>query len=143
MRFRPSVAFLHGRDAGDHFFARTIGDIQQDFGGVGDALDRGDHLIDRGGSFRNAGSLHLRVLHDVLHVDAHLVHRAGHFFNRGGSLHADLGGFVGGAGNLIRTGGNLAGGIAGGAHQLLKSVGHAEESVAQRVALRARHDFDR
>jgi len=50
---------------------------------IGDALNGSDHLVDGGGGFRDAGSLNLRVLHDVLHVDAHLVHGAGDFFNCG------------------------------------------------------------
>ena len=133
---------FHRGDAGDDFFARTIGDVEEDFRGVGDALDRRDHLIDRSGSFRNARGLNLRVLHDVLHVDAHLVHRAGDFFDCGGSLDADLCGFVGRACDLIRTGGNLSGGIARRANEILQAVLHADESVAERVALRTRNDFD-
>ena len=133
---------LHGLNAGDDFFARAVGDIEQHFRGVGDALDRSDHLIDGRRGFRNAGSLYLSVLHHVLHVDAHLVHGAGDFFDGGGSLHADLGGFVGSAGNLIGASGDLAGGIASGADQVLQTVGHAEKRVAESVALRARHHFD-
>ena len=38
--------FFHGLNAGDHFFARSIGDIQQHLGGIGNALNRSDHLID-------------------------------------------------------------------------------------------------
>ncbi len=57
-------------------------------------------------------------------------------------MHADFCGFVGGAGDLIRTGGNLSGGIAGGANDFLQPVSHANESVAQSIALGARHDFD-
>jgi len=47
------------------------------------------------------------------------VHSAGDFFNGGRGLDADLGGFVGGASDLIRTGGNLTSGIAGGADKVL------------------------
>ncbi len=100
------------------------------------------HLIDGGGGFRNAGGLDLGVLHDVLHVNAHLVHGAGDFLNRGGSLHTDFGGFIGGSGDLIGAGGYLTGGITGGADQILKTVGHSQESIAERVALRAGHDLD-
>ena len=70
------------------------------------------------------------------------MHRAGDFFNRGGSLDADLCGFVGRAGNLIGACGNLAGRIARGADEFLQAVGHAKKRVAERVALRAGHDFD-
>src|SRR5690349_6449330 len=37
---------LHGLDAGDDLFAGAISDIEQDLGSVGDALNRGDHLVD-------------------------------------------------------------------------------------------------
>src|ERR1700719_3289642 len=104
--------FFHGLDAGDDFFAGTIGDIEKDFGGVRNPLNGSDHLIDGSGSFRYAGGLHLGVLDDVLHVDAHLVHGAGDFFNGGGSLHTDLRGFVGCAGDLIGACGDLAGRVA-------------------------------
>ena len=73
--------FFHGLNANHDFFTRTVGDIEKNFGRVRNTLNRSDHLIDRCGSFRHAGSLHLRVLHHVLHVDAHLVHGAGDFFN--------------------------------------------------------------
>jgi len=46
-------------------------------------------------------------------------------------LNADLGGFVGGAGNLIRTGRNLTSGIASSANQFLQAVGHAQEGIAE------------
>ncbi len=86
--------------------------------------------------------MYLSIFHDVLHVDAHLVHGAGNFFDGRGRLHANFGGFIGGTGNLIRTGGNLSGGIASGAHDFLQTVGHAAESVAQGVALRTRNNLD-
>src|SRR5207245_3120753 len=54
---------------------------------------------------------------------------------------AYFGGSVGGASDLIRTGGNLTGGIARGANQFLQTVGHAEESIAESVALRTRDNF--
>src|SRR5882762_2007129 len=132
---------FHGRDAIHHFFARTIGDVEQNLGSVSHAVDRSNHLIDGSGSLSHAGSLHLRVFHHVLHVDAHLVHGAGDFFNCGRRLHADFGGFVCGTGNLTGSRGNLAGGIARGANKVLQSVGHAKESIAQRVALGARDNF--
>ncbi len=119
---------LHGLNTGDDFFARAIGDVQKNLGGVGNALNRSDHLIDGGGSFRDAGSLHLGVLDDVLNVDAH--------------LDADLCGFIGRARNLIGAGGNLRSAVARGADDFLQAVGHAHEGVAERVALRARRDFD-
>src|SRR5882724_6959940 len=133
---------FHGLDADDDFFARAIGDIEQNFGGVGDALNGRNHLFDGSGCFCNAGSLYLSIFHDVLHVDAHLVHGAGDFFNGRGRLHANFRGFIGGAGNLIRTGGNLSGGIASGAHDFLETVGHATESIAESVALRTRNHLD-
>ena len=128
------MAFSMVCDAGDNFFARTVGDIQQHFRGVGHALDGSDHLIDGGRSFRNAGGLHLRVLHHVLHVDAHLVHGAGDFFNGRRSLHADFRGFVGGAGHLIRTGGNLSRRIARGAHQILQVRATCARKALPRVS---------
>src|SRR5258708_14263522 len=134
-------SLLHGLNTSDDFLARAIGDVQKNLGGIGDALNRSDHLIDGGGSFRNAGSLHLGVLDDVLHVDAHFVHGAGDFFDGGRGLDADLGGFIGGAGNLIGAGRNLAGGISGRTYQFLQAVGHAQEGIAESVALGARDDF--
>src|SRR5262249_33930286 len=89
---------LHGLDTGDNFFARAVGDVEKYFRRVRDALNGSDHLIDGRGRFRNAGSLNLRVLHDVLHVDAHLVHGAGNFLNRRRGLNADLRGLISGAG---------------------------------------------
>ena len=35
---------VHSGDAAVDFFARTVGDVQQHLGGIGDALDGGDHL---------------------------------------------------------------------------------------------------
>src|SRR5580700_1190153 len=134
--------FFHGLDTGADFFAGTISDVQQNFGGVGNALDGGDHLIDGGGGFRDAGSLNLRVLDDVLHVNAHLVHGAGDFFDGGGSLDTHFGGFIRGASDLRGAGGDLAGGIACGAHERLQAVGHAHKSIAESVALRAGNHFD-
>src|SRR5207248_1558368 len=119
--FRQLADFVRdlfdGLDASDHFFARAIGDVQQNFCGVRDALNRSDHLIDGSGGFRDAGGLNLGVFHYVLHVDAHLVHGAADFLNGGRSLNADLGRFVGGARHLIGAGGDLTCGIARGAHQ--------------------------
>ena len=108
---------LHGADAAVNFFARTVGDVEQNFRGVGDALDRGDHLIDGSRGLADAGSLHLRALHHVLHVDAHLVHGAGDFVDGRGGLQADLGRLVGGAGHLIGGAGDLGRGIAYAANQ--------------------------
>src|SRR5262249_4042744 len=71
----------------------------------------------------------------------HLVHGAGDFFNGGGSLHADFGGFIGGASDLIAAGGDLGSGIAGGANDFLEAVGHADEGVAEGIALGTRGDF--
>src|SRR6267142_1481251 len=132
---------LHGLNAGDHFLAGTVGDIQKNFRGIGDALNRGDHLVDGSGCFRDAGGLYLSVLDDVLHVNAHLVHGAGDFFDGRGSLNADLGRFIGSASNLVGAGRDLSGGIARGADQFLQAMGHAKEGVAESVALGARHDF--
>ena len=47
MRFRPSVVFCMVRDAALHFFTRALRDVEQNFGRVGDALNRGHHLVDR------------------------------------------------------------------------------------------------
>jgi hypothetical protein len=133
---------FHGLNTGADFFAGAVGDVEQDFCGVRDALDGGDHLIDGCGGFRDARSLDLRVLHHILHVDAHLVHGAGDFLDGRGGLHANFGGFVGSAGDLIGAGRNLAGGIACGAHEGLQAVRHAHERVAQGIALRTRDNFD-
>ena len=133
--------FLHGLNAGTDFFAGTIGDVEKDFSGVRDALDGSDHLVDGSGSFGNARGLHLSVLDDVLHVDAHFVHGAGDFFDGRGGLHADFGGFVGGDSNLAGASGNLTGGIAGGTDETLQAMGHAQESVPEGVALGTRNDF--
>src|SRR5207245_7845677 len=54
-----------GLNSGDDFFARAVSDIEQNFGGIGDSLDGSNHLIYGSGSFRDAGSLNLRVLDDV------------------------------------------------------------------------------
>ncbi len=97
----PIRGLFHGGDTGDDFFARAIGNVEKDFGGIGNALDRSNHLIDGCGCFRNAGGLYLRILHDVLNVYAHLVHGAGNFFNGGGSLHTDFGRFIGSTCYLI------------------------------------------
>ncbi len=133
---------FHGLNAGDDFFARAVSDIEQDFGGIGHALNGSDHLIDGSGGFRDAGSLDLRILHHVLHVDAHLVHGAGDLFDCGRGLDADLGGLVGGASDLIGASGDLAGGIAGCPDKFLQAVGHAKEGIAEGVALGSRHDLD-
>ena len=135
-------SLLHGLDAGDDLLAGAVGDVEEDLGGIGDALNGGDHLIDGSGSFGDAGGLHLGVLDDVLHVDAHLVHGAGDFLDGGRGLDADLGGFVGGAGNLIGAGGDLGSAVAGGAHDFLQAVGHPEEGIAKGIALGARNHFD-
>src|SRR6266704_2446928 len=133
---------LHGLDASDDFLARAVGDVEQDLGGIGYPLNRGNHLVYGGGGLRHAGGLYLRILDHVLHVDAHLVHGAGDFFNRGGGLDADLGGLISSASDLIGTGRDLPGGIAGGPHELLQTVGHAKEGIAEGVAPGAGHDFD-
>ncbi len=49
---------LHGGDTAVHFLPRTVGDIEQHFGGIRDALNGGHHLVDGGGSLADAGSLH-------------------------------------------------------------------------------------
>src|SRR6185437_6927501 len=64
--------FLHGGDAAVHFFTGAVGNIQQHFRGVGDALNGSNHLVDGCGSLAYARSLYLRALHHVLHVHAHL-----------------------------------------------------------------------
>src|SRR5258705_9614155 len=83
----------------------------------------------------------LGIRYKVLDSDAYYVHRAGNFLNGGGSLHADLGGLIGSASHLIRAGGNLSGGIARGANEILQTVRHADERIAKRVALRTRNNF--
>src|ERR1700683_2335184 len=98
-------SFLHGGDAHFGFFAGTASNIQKHLGSVRHALDGCDHLIDGRGRFGDAGALHLSVLDDALHVDAHFMHGAGDFVDGRGGLHADLGGLVGGAGHLGGTGG--------------------------------------
>ena len=119
---QPVGSLLHGFNAGNNFFARTVGDIQQHLCGICDSLDGSHHLIDGRRRLRNAGGLHLGILHHVLHVDAHFVHGAGNFFNGRRSLHADFRGLVSGPRHLIRTGRNLSRGIAGGAHQILEAM---------------------
>ncbi len=125
VRFRAVGGLFHGGDAGADFLAGTIGDIEENLGGVSDTLDGSDHLIDGSGGFRNAGSLNLSVLNDVLHVDAHFVHGAGDFFNSGRGLHADLGGFIGCTSHLIGAGGNLGSAITSRANNFLEAVRHA------------------
>src|SRR5262249_50834001 len=98
---------VHGADTVVNFFAGPVGNVEQHFRGVSDALNRGDHLVDRGGGFADARSLHLRAFHHVLHVDTHLVHGAGDFVDRRGSLQTDLGGIVGGSRNLVGSARNL------------------------------------
>ena len=77
---------VHGCNPAVNLFAGTIGDVQQDSRGIGYALDRRDHLIYGSRSLADAGGLGLRTLDHVLHVDAHLVHGAGDFVDRGRSL---------------------------------------------------------
>ena len=132
--------FVHRGHAGAGFFARAMGDIDEQLGGVGDALDGSDHLIDGSRSFGNARGLHLRVLHDVLHVDAHLVHRAGDFVDGRGGLHADLGRFVGSARHLSRAAGDLRSAVAHLADQLAQALRHPRECLSHGVLLRARLD---
>src|SRR5207248_7869903 len=100
-------SLVHGPDSAVNLFARAVRNIEQHLGSIGDPLDRGDHLIDRCRSLADTGSLGLRALHHILHVDAHLVHGAGYFVDGGGSLEADFGGLVGGSGNLGRGAGYL------------------------------------
>ena len=142
MRLRPSVVFCMVPMPLLHLVARAAGDIQQHLGGVGHALNAGDHLIDGGRGFADAGGLHLGVLHHVLHVDAHLVHGAGDFVDGRGRLHVDLGGVLGGVGHLVGTGGHLRGGIAHRAHQGAQAVGHLGEGGVQGVAVGAGRDLD-
>jgi len=82
-------------------------DIEQDLGGIGDALNGSDHLVDGRGVLRR-WKPDLRVLHDVLHVDAHscmvLVTSS-----MAEGLDADLGGLIRGASDLSGTSRNLAG----------------------------------
>src|SRR5581483_3485995 len=103
---------LHRGDTTMDFFTRTVRDVEKDAGGVGDTLDGSNHLINRGGCFADAGSLHLGVLHHVLHVDAHLVHGAGHFIDRGGGLQTDFGGLIRRAGDLGGATGDLGAPVA-------------------------------
>src|SRR6185503_881685 len=39
---------LHGRDAAMYLLARTVGNVEKDFRGIGNALNRGHHLVNRG-----------------------------------------------------------------------------------------------
>ena len=135
---QPGSGLIHGDHAGLNFFARPVRNIDQQFRRIGDALNRSDHLIDRRGSFGDAGGLHLRVLDHVLHVDAHFVHGGGHFVDRGSRLHADFGGFVGGAGHLSGAAGHLRGAVANLANHLAKAAGHLGEGASHGVLLRTR-----
>src|SRR5450631_254969 len=127
---------LHGADAVVDFLARTVGDVEQHFRRVGHALDRSHHLIDGSRSLADARSLHLRALHHVLHVDAHLVHRAGDFIDGGGCLQPDFGGIVGGSGHLVGGAGYLGRCVADTAYQPGQTFDHAREGVAQSVVRR-------
>src|ERR1700722_18008266 len=120
---------LHGANAVVHFLARAVGDVEQNLCCIGNALNRRYHLIYGGGSFADAGSLHLRALHHVLHVDTHLMHGAGDFVDRRGSLQAHLGRIVGCAGHLIGSAGDLRGGVANAAHQPGQAFHHASEGI--------------
>ena len=134
--------FFHGDHAGLDFVTRSVGDIDKQLRGIGDSLNRSDHLVDGRGSFRDAGTLDLRVLHDVLHVDAHLVHRAGDFIDRGCGLHAHFRGFVRSAGHLSRATCHLCRAVAHLAHEIAKTFCHPRERFCHRVLLGARHHAD-
>src|SRR5438876_1885242 len=45
---------LHRGDPGDDLLARSIGDVEEDFGRIGDTLNRGNHLVDGSGCFGDA-----------------------------------------------------------------------------------------
>ena len=131
---------VHSGDAVLHFLARAVRNIEQHLGSIGHALDRSHHLVDGSGSFAYAGSLRLRVLHHVLHVDAHLVHSAGDFIDRRRSLHADFGRFLGSVGHLIGAAGYLRGAVAHALHHAAQALGHGGKSVHESVTLGARLD---
>src|SRR5204863_4952050 len=107
-----------------------------------DALDRGDHLINRSRGFTDAGSLGLSVLHHILHVDTHLVHGAGDFVDGSRGLHVDLGRLVGGAGDLVGAACDLRGAIANTAYKRTQPVRHLNEGVGQSVAAGAWLNLD-
>ena len=135
---------FHGGDAAVNFFARAVGDIEQNLGGIGHALDRGHHLIDGSRSLADARGLGLRALHHVLHVDAHLVHGAGDFVDGRRGLQADLGGFVGGAGHLAGSAGHLRSGIAHVAHQVAQALSTMRTKALPSVSFLERGcDLDR
>src|SRR5882724_105935 len=135
--------FLHGVDPAVHLFARAVGNVEQNFGSIGHALNRGHHLVDGSGSLAYARGLGLGVLHHVLHVDAHLVHGAGHFVDGRSGLQADFGRVVGGTGYLAGSAGHLGSGVAYVAHQVSQTFHHALKSVTQGVILGARFDLNR
>ena len=43
---QPFRGFLHRVDSAVHLLARAVGDIEENFGSIGDSLNRSDHLID-------------------------------------------------------------------------------------------------
>src|SRR5205809_640725 len=45
---QPFRGFLHRVDSAVHLLARAVGDIEENFGSIGDSLNRSDHLIDGG-----------------------------------------------------------------------------------------------
>src|SRR5882762_5163824 len=126
---------VHRGDAAVHFLTGTVGNVEQHFRRVSNALDRCDHLVDGGGRFTHTGRLRLCALDHVLHVDAHLVHGAGDFVNGTRCLQADLRRLVRSRGNLRRSAGHLRSCIAHGADQVVQTFHHAQEATAQGVAL--------
>ena len=142
VRLRPVGGLVHRDHSRLRLFARTVRDVHEELGGIGHTLDGSDHLVDGCGGLGNARSLHLRVLHHVLHVDAHLVHRARDFVDGGGGLHADLGGFVGGRGHLSRAAGHLRSAVADLADEIAEAMRHAREGFRHRVLLRPGLDGD-
>ena len=138
IRFRPVGRFFHRPDAAVHFFARSVRDIEQNFGRIRHPLNRSHHLIDGSRGFAHARGLRLRALHHVLHVDAHLVHGAGHFIDRRRSLKAVSCRLVRSAGHLRRSARHLRRRIAHIAHHAAQTLHHAGESICQSVVRGAR-----
>src|SRR5262249_1151204 len=135
-------SLLHGRNAVVDFFSRAVGNVEQHLGGVGDPLNRSDHLLNRTRSLAPLGSLCLCALDHVLDIDAHLMHRAGDFVDGGRGLQADLGGFIGCSSHLPGSASHLCRGIAHVFHQAAQAFHHFLERVAQGVAVGPGLNFD-
>ena len=117
--------------------------IHQQLRRIRNALNRSHHLIDGSGGFGDAGSLHLRIFDHVLHVDAHFVHRAGDFINRRCGLHANFRGFIGSAGHLPGTAGDLRCAVADLPDKVAQSMRHAGEGQGHGVLRGAGQDGHR